>query len=132
MIRLIGEEKSKGSGDDVGGAPYLLVSGDASVHGRVYDSVQTHAERVDVAVMLPVLVLADQGAQLLGLVLHDVDGVLQGADLHLGRGQEGKPSILNSRSSEKETVCVSFYPPWGAKKKKEKKALGWNQWKVPL
>lgn len=65
-------------------APYLLVPGDASVHGRVYDSVQAHAEWVDVAVMLPVLVLADQGAQLLGLVLHHVNGVLQGAHLHLG------------------------------------------------
>lgn len=84
------KENLKGSGEELRSAPYLLVSGDASVHSRIYDPVQTHAERVDVAVMLPVLVLADQGAQLLGLVLHDVNGVLQGAHLHLGRwGVEG-------------------------------------------
>lgn len=76
--------KRRGGGGKARGAPYLLVSGDASVDGRVDDPVQAHAERVDVAVMLPVLVLADQGAQLLGLVLHHVDGVLQRAHLHLG------------------------------------------------
>lgn len=62
---------------------YLLVAGDASVHGGVYDPVQAHAERVNVALMLPVLVLADQSAQLLGFVLHHVDGVLDGTHLHL-------------------------------------------------
>lgn len=99
MIWLVREKKSKGSSEELRSALYLLVSGNASVHSRVYDSVQAHAERVDVAVMLPVLVLADQGAQLLGLVLHHVNGVLQGAHLHLGwrwwrrEGmQEGKPT----------------------------------------
>lgn len=63
--------------------PNLLISGDASVDGGVDDAVEAHAERVDVAVVLPVLVLADQSPQLLGLILHHVDGVLQGAHLHL-------------------------------------------------
>lgn len=62
---------------------YLLIPGDASVHCSIYDPVQAHAERVNVALMLPVLVLADQSPQLLGLVLHHVDGVLNGTHLHL-------------------------------------------------
>lgn len=62
---------------------YLLISGNASIHGGIYDPVQAHAERVNVALMLPVLVLADQSPQLLGLVLHHVDGVLDGTHLHL-------------------------------------------------
>lgn len=91
VTRLIREKKSRGNHEEVRVAPHLLVSGDASVHGGVDDSVQAHAERVDVAVMLPVLVLADQGAQLLGLILHHVNGVLQGAHLHLaGRSGGGK------------------------------------------
>ena len=53
----------------------LLVSGDASVDGGVDDSVQRHAEQVDVAVQLLVLVLADQSPQLLVLILHYRDGV---------------------------------------------------------
>ena len=54
---------------------HLLVSGDASVDGGVDDSVQRHAEQVDVAVQLLVLVLADQSPQLLVLILHHRDGV---------------------------------------------------------
>lgn len=54
---------------------HLLVSGDASVHRGVDDPVQSHTEQVDVAVKLFVLVLADQGPQLLVLILHNTDGV---------------------------------------------------------
>ena len=62
---------------------YLLISGDASVHSSIYNPIETHAEWVDVAVMLPVLVLADQSPQLLGLILHHINGILQRAHLHL-------------------------------------------------
>ena len=65
----------------------LLVSGDASIDGGVDDAVQRHAEKVDVAVKLLVLVLADQSPQLLVLVLHHSDGVLQRAHLHLRDGR---------------------------------------------
>lgn len=61
----------------------LLVSGDASVDGGVDDPVERHAEQVDVAVQLLVLVLADQGPQLQVLVLHHGDGVFQRTHLHL-------------------------------------------------
>lgn len=64
--------------------PHLLVARDASIDGSVDDAVETHAEQVDVAMHLLVLVLADQGPQLLVLVLHNLDGILQGAHLHLG------------------------------------------------
>lgn len=64
----------------------LLVSGDASVDGGVDDSVQSHAEQVDVAVQLLVLVLADQRPQLPVLVLHHTEGVFQWTHLHLGNG----------------------------------------------
>lgn len=68
---------------------HLLVSGDASVHGGVDDSVQRHAEQVDVSVQLLVLVLTDQRPQLLVLVLHHGDGVFQRTHLHL-RDTEGQ------------------------------------------
>lgn len=106
-------------------APHLLVSGDASVHGGVDDSVQAHAERVDVAVMLPVLVLADQGAQLLGLILHHVNGVLQGAHLHLAGGAgEGRTQHVKLKTIKKENVRASFYPPPGVQKKIDIKPSG--------
>lgn len=60
----------------------LLVACDASVDGSVNDAVQAHAQQVDVAVHLLVLILADQGPQLLVLVLNHLDGILQGAHLH--------------------------------------------------
>lgn len=63
------------AGDVVFVKESLLVSGDASVNGGVDDSVQGHAEQVDVAVQLLVLVLADQSPQLLVLILHHSDGV---------------------------------------------------------
>ena len=66
------------------GPAYLLVACDASVDSSVNDAVQAHAQQVDVAVHLLVLILADQGAQLLVLVLNHLDGILQGAHLHLG------------------------------------------------
>lgn len=53
----------------------LLVSGDASVNGSVDDAVQRHAEQVDVAMQLLVLVLADQSPQLQVLILHYREGV---------------------------------------------------------
>lgn len=62
---------------------YLLISGNASIHSSIYDPIEAHAERVDVPMMLPVLVLANQSPQLLGLILHHVNSVLQRADLHL-------------------------------------------------
>lgn len=62
---------------------YLLISGNAPVHSSIYDPIEAHAERVDVAMMLPVLVLADQSPQLLGLILHHINSVLQRAHLHL-------------------------------------------------
>lgn len=99
-------------------APHLLVSGDASVHGGVDDSVQAHAERVDVAVMLPVLVLADQGAQLLGLILHHVNGVLQGAHLHLAGGK--KNNMLNSRRLRRRKCVQALILPREFKKNKNK------------
>lgn len=61
----------------------LLISGDASVHGGVDDSVQRHAEQVDVPMQLLVLVLTDQSPQLLVLILHHRDGVFQRTHLHL-------------------------------------------------
>lgn len=62
---------------------YLLISGDASIHSSIYDPIEAHAERVDVAMMLPVLVLADQSSQLLGLILHHINSILQRAHFHL-------------------------------------------------
>lgn len=74
----------------------LLVSGDASVNRGVDDPVQRHAEQVDVAVQLLVLVLADQSPQLLVLILHHREGVLQRTHLHLSetRGREGSGVYL--------------------------------------
>lgn len=68
---------------------HLLVPGDAPVDGGVDDAVQRHAQQVDVALQLLVLVLADQGPQLLVLVLHHGDSVLQRAHLNLGDGDAG-------------------------------------------
>ena len=73
----------------VGMVCYLLVAGDATVDGSVDDSVERHAEQVDVPVQLLVLVLTDQSPQLLVLVLHHVDGILQRTHLHLGGGTHG-------------------------------------------
>lgn len=60
--RLLKRQRSKGQ-DNCTHEPmlcvYLLVSGDAAIHRGVDDPVEAHAERVDVAVMLSVLVLAD-------------------------------------------------------------------------
>lgn len=62
---------------------YLLISGNSSIHSSIDDPIEAHAERVDVPMMLPVLVLANQSPQLLGLILHHVNSVLQRAHLHL-------------------------------------------------
>lgn len=55
--------------------------------------------------MLPVLILADQSAQLLGFILHNINGVLQRADLHLG-GK--KRQHVQLKIIKKEKVSVSF------------------------
>ncbi len=61
----------------------FLVSGDSSIDGGVDHPVEAHAEQIDVSVKLLVLVLTDQGAQLLVLVLHHIYGVLQRTNLNL-------------------------------------------------
>lgn len=66
------------------GQAHLLVACDAAVDRGVDDAVQAHAEQADVAMRLLVLILADQGPQLLVLILHHLDGILQRAHLHLG------------------------------------------------
>lgn len=66
------------------GRAHLLVARDAAVDRGVDDTVQAHAEQADVAMRLLVLILADQGPQLLVLILHHLDGILQRAHLHLG------------------------------------------------
>lgn len=83
----------------------LLVSGDASVDGGVNDSVQRHAEQVDVAVQLLVLVLADQSPQLLVLILHHRDGVFQRTHLHL---TERKRRVTLILSLCKETTPLHY------------------------
>lgn len=82
--------------------PYLLISGDAPVHSSIYDPIEAHAERVDVAMMLPVLVLADESPQLLGLILHHVNGILQRAHLHL----EINTHVHQKLKQLKTTVCA--------------------------
>ena len=67
---------------------YLLVSGYASIDCSIYDPIETHAEWVDVAMVLSVLILADERPQLLGLVLHHVDGILQRTHFHLTAGTQ--------------------------------------------
>lgn len=56
--------------------PYLLVAGDSSINGSIHYPIQTHAEQVDVAVVMAVLVLADERAQFLVLVLYHIYSVL--------------------------------------------------------
>lgn len=73
----------------VRGRAHLLVARNAPVDGCVDDTVQAHAEKVDVALHLFVLILADQGPQLLVLILDHLDGVLQRAHLHLRHGEHG-------------------------------------------
>lgn len=63
---------------------HLLVACNASIDSCVNDAIQAHAEKVDVAMDLLVLILADQGPQLLVLILNHLDGILQRAHLHLG------------------------------------------------
>lgn len=62
---------------------YLLVPRNASVDSGINDTVETHAQQVDVAMHLFVLILADQRAELLVLILNYLDGILQRAHLHL-------------------------------------------------
>lgn len=67
-----------------------MVSGDTPIDSSVHHAIERHAEQIDVAVQLLVLVLANQRSQLLVLVLHHRKGILQGAHLHLaGEGQGG-------------------------------------------
>lgn len=66
-----------------------MVACNASVDSSVNDAIQAHAEQVDVAMHLLVLILADQGPQLLVLILNHLDGILQGAHLHLGAHSNG-------------------------------------------
>lgn len=68
--------------------PYLLVAGQPPVDSGVDDAVEAHGEGVDV-LHLPALTLGDQCAQLQVLVLDHLDGVLQRANLHLGKGRGG-------------------------------------------
>lgn len=62
---------------------HFLVSGYAAIDGCVDDPVEAHAEQVDVSVKLLVLVLADEGTQLLVLIFNHVNGVLQRTDFNL-------------------------------------------------
>lgn len=61
---------------------YLLVASKSSIHGRVDHTVQTHSKWVDV-LHLPHLALRNQCAQLQGLILNHLAGVLQRTHLHL-------------------------------------------------
>lgn len=63
---------------------YLLVACNASIDSSVNDSIQAHAEQIDVAMHLFVLILADQSSKFLVLILNYLDGILQRAHLHLG------------------------------------------------
>lgn len=85
----------------------LLVSGDATVHRGVDDSVERHAEQVDVAVQLLVLVLADQRPQLVVLVLHHRDGVFQRTHLDLQQTQI-RPQSYRGRSAAEQKCVTSF------------------------
>lgn len=69
--------------------PHLLVARNAAIDSRVDDAVQAHAQQVDVAMCLFVLVLADQGPQLLVFILDHLDGILQRAHLHLRHTAHG-------------------------------------------
>lgn len=74
---------------------YLLVSGNTSVDRSVHHPIERHAEQVDIAVQLLVLVLANKCSQLLVFVLHHREGIFQGANLHLvgrDRADGGKGS----------------------------------------
>ncbi|KAK7811389.1 hypothetical protein U0070_002322 [Myodes glareolus] len=55
----------------------------ASIDSCINDTIQAHAEQIDVAMHLFVLILADQSSQLLILILDYLDGILQRTHLHL-------------------------------------------------
>lgn len=56
--------------------PYLLVAGNSAINCSIHNPIQTHAKQVDVAVVMAVLILADESAKLLVLVLYHIYGIL--------------------------------------------------------
>lgn len=73
---------------------HLLIACNASIDSCIYDAIQAHAEQVDVAMYLLVLILADQGPQLLILILNHLDGILQRAHLHLEHIEQCHPGLI--------------------------------------
>ena len=92
------------------GPTHLLVARDASIDCRINDSIQAHAEQVDIAVHLLVLVLANQGPQLLVFVLHNLDGILQGAHLHLGHTPHGVNTGTRTIPPSSQSCDAAFLP----------------------
>lgn len=64
-----------------------MIACDATVDSSINDTIEAHTEQADVAMRLFVLILANQGPQLLVLILHHLDGILQRAHLHLTHTQ---------------------------------------------
>lgn len=100
------------------GTTHLLVACDASIDCSIDDAIQAHAEQVDVAMHLLVLVLTNQGPQLLVLVLYNLDGILQRAHLHLRHTvqchhrHDDNPSLIRVLGSCFPALVPVDLTPW--------------------
>ena len=82
----------------------LFVIRKASHDGGVHDAVQEHGEGVDGEAGV-VQVLLHHAVYLVVRQLHGLDGVLQGADLHLRGGEDGMTSGQLPRPLSRQGLC---------------------------